>query len=59
MVAIGTMLLFQMVLLICAGADWLDFKDYEWLLPSLLAQNLIQIVGLAVYAVRSLFRDIT
>lgn len=51
------MIFFQSVLLGLVGAGIWSFKDYDWLLPALLAQNLAQIVGLAVFVVRSLFSD--
>ena len=59
MAAISGMLLFQMLLLWVVGTGYLDFTKYEWLLPVLLVQNLGQVIGLAVYAVRYLFSDIT
>ncbi|UWQ21892.1 hypothetical protein [Jannaschia sp. W003] len=59
MAAIGGMICFQGVLLWQVGEGDLDFTAYEWLLPALLVQNLGQVVGLAVYAVRYLFSDIT
>lgn len=56
--AMAAMVIFQSVLLYRVGkGDWI-FTDYEWLLPALLVQNLGQFVGLAVFAVKSLFRDI-
>ena len=51
------MVLFQSVLMGCVGAGKWDFTKYEWLLPALLVQNLAQIVGLAVFVVKALFRD--
>jgi hypothetical protein len=57
--AVAGMLLFQSFLLLEVGLGRLDFKDYEWLLPALLVQNLGQVIGLAVYAVKYLFSDIT
>lgn len=57
--AIGCMIGYQMILLVLVGRGALDFKEYDWLLPALLVQNLAQIVGLAVYAVKHLFSDIT
>lgn len=56
--AIGAMLMFQMFILIFVGVGRLDYREYNWLLPGLLVQNLVQIVGLAIYAVRSLFSNI-
>lgn len=51
------MVAFQSVLLGLVGGKVWDFTDYEWLLPVLLAQNLAQIVGLAVFVVKALFKD--
>lgn len=48
---------FQSYLLAMVGAGYWDFKAYDWLLPALLAQNLAQVVGLAVFVVRSLFSE--
>lgn len=59
MAAVGGMLLFQSGLLIFVGVGWLDFQKYEWLLPALLVQNLGQVIGLAVFAVKYLFSDIS
>jgi hypothetical protein len=58
MAAVGGMLVFQSVLLWQVGIGHLDFTKYKWLLPALLVQNLGQVIGLAVYAVRYLFSDI-
>ncbi|UWQ52740.1 hypothetical protein [Leisingera caerulea] len=57
--AIGGMLVFQSILLWRVGMGKLDFKDYDWLLPALLVQNLGQVIGLAVFAVKYLFSDIS
>jgi hypothetical protein len=54
----GFMVFFQSVLLCCVGLGWWDFSKYKWLLPVLLAQNLAQIVGLAVFVVKALFKDL-
>lgn len=59
MLAVAGMLLFQSFLLLEVGLGRLNFRDYEWLLPALLVQNLGQVIGLAVYAVKYLFSDIT
>ena len=59
MFAILGMLVFQSVLLWSVGRGYLDFSKYDWLLPALLVQNLGQVIGLAVYAVRYLFSDIS
>ncbi len=52
------MVAFQSGLLGMVGHGLWDFSKYKWLLPILLAQNLAQIVGLAVFVVKSLFRDL-
>ena len=56
---IGAMMLFQFALLFPVGLGWLDYTAYDWLLPVLLAQTFGQVTGLAVYAVRYLFSDIS
>lgn len=57
--AIAAMLVFQSVLLVKVGIGEWDFSNYKWLLPALLVQNLTQVVGLSVWAVRYLFSDIS
>ncbi len=47
---------FQSVLMIFVGLNIWDFKEYEWLLPALLVQNLGQVIALAYVVVKSLFR---
>ncbi|PWB81529.1 MAG: hypothetical protein C3F11_14955 [Methylocystaceae bacterium] len=49
---------FQSLLLSLVGAGIWSFEKYSWLIPTLLVQNLAQIVGLAVFVVKSLFKDI-
>lgn len=56
---IAAMLVFQSFLLIQVGRGQWDFSVYEWLLPALLVQNLAQVVGLSVWAVKHLFSDIS
>lgn len=53
----AAMVIFQSVLLGLVGAGVWDFSAYDWLLPALLVQNLAQIIGLAVFVVKALFRD--
>lgn len=59
MFAIIGMLGFQSYILLEVGRGNLDFTKYDWLLPALLVQNLGQVIGLAVYAVKYLFSDIS
>lgn len=53
------MVLFQSWLIWMVGGGWWNFKDYDWLLPTLMIQYLLQVAALALVAVRSLFKDIT
>ena len=57
LVAMIWMVLFQSGLLVAIGLGKLDFASYDWLLPTVMIQYLAQIVGLAVFVVRSLFKD--
>lgn len=57
--AIAMMLIFQSFLLVKVGLGHWDFSQYKWLLPALLVQNLAQVVGLSVWAVKYLFSDIS
>jgi hypothetical protein len=51
------MVAFQSVLIGLVGAGIWNFSQYRWLLPTLMIQYLVQIVSLAVFVVRSLFKD--
>jgi len=51
------MIVFQFYLLRQVGMGIWDFTQYKWLLPTLLVQNLGQIIGLAYVVVKSLFKD--
>lgn len=53
----GFMVVFQSILLGLVGAEIWTFEKYKWLLPALLVQNLTQVVGLAVFVVKALFKD--
>lgn len=55
MSVIFMMVVFQFNLLVKVGTGQWDFKDYEWLLPALLVQNLTSIIGLALIVVKELF----
>ncbi|MEP7349417.1 MAG: hypothetical protein ABI668_05630 [Sphingorhabdus sp.] len=58
MAVMGAMIAFQMLLLKYVGLGVWDFTEYEWLLPVLLVQNLAQVIGLAVFVVKALFKDV-
>jgi hypothetical protein len=53
---IASMVVFQFVLLGMVGAGTWGFKDYQWLLPALMVQNLTSIIGLALIVVKELFK---
>lgn len=54
----GAMVLFQSAVITLVGFHIWSFTDYPWLLPALLVQNFAQIVGLALFVVKALFRDV-
>lgn len=58
MCVMAFMIIFQSILLWQVGLGNLDFAKYDWLLPALLVQNLAQVIGLAVFVVKALFRDL-
>lgn len=55
LICIAILILFQIVLTVCVGCRWLDFKDYKWFLPLTITENFIQLVGLAIIVVKFLF----
>ena len=57
MAVMAFMVGFQSYLLYMVGSEQWDFTKYAWLLPVLLVQNLAQIVGLAVFVVKALFKE--
>jgi hypothetical protein len=59
MAIMAAMVIFQSYLIWQVGIGAWNFKGYDWLLPTLMIQYLIQIVGLAVFVVRSLFKDMS
>lgn len=58
MLVMAAMIIFQSTLLGMVGAGLWDFTKYQWLLPVLLVQNLAQIIGLAVFVVKALFKEV-
>lgn len=58
MAIMAALVIFQSVLLGLVGGKIWDFSQYEWLLPLLLVQNFAQIIGLAVFVVKALFKPI-
>ncbi len=58
MIAMAFMIGFQSFLLYQVGIKAWNFTEYKWLLPALLVQNLAQVIGLAVFVVKALFKDL-
>lgn len=54
---ITALLTCEYLILYGVGINYLDFLDYQWLLPTLLLQTLLQIFALAVIVVKSLFSE--
>lgn len=59
MTIMAFMVVFQSLVIWMVGGGYWDFTKYAWLLPTLMIQYLAQIAGLALVAVRSLFKDIS
>ena len=59
MLLISALLTCEYILLFGVGAGFFDFLDYQWVLPTLLLQTLLQIFALAVIVVKSLFSEKT
>jgi hypothetical protein len=57
MILMAAMVIFQSLLIWKVGTGQWNFMGYDWLLPTLMIQYLVQIVGLAVFVVRSLFKN--
>ncbi|NML11014.1 hypothetical protein HHL08_12805 [Sphingobium sp. AR-3-1] len=58
MLVMAGLISFQCFLLTQVGFGYWDFTKYDWLLPLLLVQNFAQIIGLAVFVVKALFKPI-
>ena len=57
MFLITALLACEYFLLFGVGTGFFDFLHYQWLLPTLLLQTLLQIFALAVIVVKSLFSE--
>jgi len=51
---VSVLICFQIVLTFAIGLGLLDYRDYDWFLPLVTAQNFLQIVGMAIVVVRFL-----
>ncbi|WP_413207610.1 hypothetical protein [Rhodospirillum sp. A1_3_36] len=48
---------FNIVLTLCIGFSWLNFKEYEWFITAVTVETFLQIVGMGYIAVKYLFSD--
>lgn len=51
---VSILICFQIALTFAIGLGGLDYRDYDWFLPLVTAQNFLQIVGMAIVVVRFL-----
>ena len=51
---VSLLICFQIVLTFAIGFGVLDYREYDWFLPLVTAQNFLQIVGMAIVVVRFL-----
>jgi hypothetical protein len=51
---VTVLICFQIVLTLSIGLGLLDYREYDWFLPLVTAQNFLQIVGMAIVVVRFL-----
>jgi hypothetical protein len=52
---ISCFLLFHIALTVAVGLRWLDFIQYQWLIPLITVENFLQIVGMGYVVVRFLY----
>src|SRR5262245_12748685 len=52
---ISLLLLFEAGLSICIGFGWMNFEKHPYFLGSLVAQNIVQIIGMGLLIVRFLY----
>ncbi len=53
---ISVFIIFHIVITVLVGCKVLDFQNHEWLLPSIIAENFLQIVGMGYIIVRFLYQ---
>ena len=54
---ISTFVLFHILLTIAIGRGLLNFQSYPWLIPLIVSENFLQIVGMGYVIVRFLYPD--
>jgi hypothetical protein len=52
---ISGLILFNSFLAVSAGAGWLDFSEYQWLITAISVETFLQVVGLGYVAAKYLF----
>lgn len=55
MVWISIFIAFHVTLTFFIGWGWLDFTKYKWLIPTMVGENFLQIVGMGYIVVRFLY----
>ena len=53
---ISVFILFHVTLTILVGLGKLNFQNHEWLLPSIITENFLQIIGMGYIIVRFLYQ---
>ena len=49
-------LLFQAAVAFAVGAEYLNYKDYQWFLALIFGQSFLQIIGMGVVVVKFLYK---
>jgi uncharacterized integral membrane protein len=49
---ISAFIIFHMLLTLSIGKAWLDFTTHKWLVPLIVVENFLQIVGMGLIVVR-------
>jgi hypothetical protein len=52
---ISSFIIFHIALTVAVGLGWLDFLEYQWLIPLITVENFLQIVGMGYVVVRFLY----
>jgi len=52
---ISAFIIFHIAITILVGCGALDFKDHQWLLPSIIIENFLQVIGMGYVIVNFLY----
>lgn len=55
MIWISLFIIFHVGITLGVGLGWLDFLEYQWLVPLITVENFLQIVGMGYVVVRFLY----